>query len=379
MKRDYYDILGVPREADAVLIKKSYRKLALKFHPDRNPGNPEAEEKFKEAAEAYSVLADTEKRSVYDRFGHDGLRGEGFSGFSGFNSSVFQDFEDILGNFFNFGFGDIFGGGSRRNPRHSSGGRDLVLDLEVTLEEAAFGTEKKIKIERAETCPACQGTKRRKGTLISVCPQCQGRGQVRIQQGFFTLARTCPHCRGTGEFIADPCPECSGAGRLRKKAELNVKMPAGVDDGMRLRLEGEGEAGDAGTPNGDLYVRIHVRDHKHFDRNNDDLLCQMTVSFPQASLGAHIEIPTLDGFEEIKIPQGIQSGEVVRLKGHGVPHVGGHRRGDLIVQIKVATPGRLNRKQKDLLKQFAEATGDDLSVTTRGTVGRINKSANSGH
>jgi len=371
MKRDYYDVLGVSRDADAGEIKKNYRRLALKYHPDRNPGNAEAEENFKEAAEAYSVLVDPEKRSVYDRYGHEGLRGEGLNGFSGFNSSVFEDFEDILGNFFNFGFGDIFGGRSRRGRGYPERGRDLTLDLEIGLEDAAFGTEQDIRLNRYESCPTCAGTKRKPGTQVSVCPYCQGRGQVRVQQGFFTLQRTCSHCRGSGEIISHPCADCGGTGRQRKKAELKIKIPAGIDNGMRLRLEGEGEAGEAGAGRGDLYVRVHVKEHKIFNRRNDDLFCQMPVSFSQAALGARVEIPTLDGLREIKVPPGTQSGDVVRVKGLGVPRVGGHGRGELIVRLNVKTPGRLSRKQKDLLKKLAEETGEDLSSVSRGAVERI--------
>ncbi|MGD9347655.1 MAG: DnaJ domain-containing protein, partial [Candidatus Aminicenantes bacterium] len=252
IKQDYYEILQISRNAAPEEIKKAYRRMALKFHPDKNPGNKEAEEKFKAAAEAYSVLIDPEKKSIYDQFGHDGLRGQGFSGFSGFNTSIFGDFEDILGNFFNFGFGDIFGGrGSHRS--YAKSGRDMALEMELTLEEAAGGVEKEIKINRMEYCPECKGTRLAPGTEKQVCPHCQGRGQVRYQQGFFSLSRTCSHCGGEGEIISSPCSKCMGSGKVKKKKTLRVKIPAGIDDGMRLRMEQESEVGDLGARRGDLY------------------------------------------------------------------------------------------------------------------------------
>jgi len=370
-KKDYYLVLGVSRDAAPEQIKKAYRQLALKHHPDRNPGSKEAEERFKEAAEAYSVLADAEKRSVYDRFGHDGLRGEGYQGFSGFDSSVFEDFEDILGNLFGFSFGDLFGGRERsRGSRHSRG-RDLALEVEIGLEEAAAGVEREIKLSRAETCPACKGSKRKPGTTAASCPTCGGRGQVRYQQGFFTMARTCPQCQGGGEINASPCESCQGKGHVKEKRALKVRIPAGVDDGSRLRLVGEGEAGDQGMPAGDLYVVTRVRKHAFFEREGNDLACEITLTFTQAALGARIEIPTLEGNEVLKVAAGTQPGEIIRLKGKGVQDVAGRRKGDLFVKVLVKTPGNLSKEQKALLGKLAELRGEDIESVDKSVVHRL--------
>jgi molecular chaperone DnaJ len=364
--KDYYRVLGVPRDAPSEDIKKAYRQLALKHHPDRNPGSKEDEEKFKEAAEAYSVLADPEKRSVYDRFGSDGLRGQGFSGF---DSSVFEDFEDILGNFFGFSIGDLFGGRERgRGGVRRSRGRDLALEVEIGLEEAAAGVEKDIKLNRAETCPVCRGSKRKPGTQPTACPACGGRGQVRFQQGFFTMARTCPRCQGAGEVNASPCESCQGKGHVREKRALKVRIPAGVEDGSRLRLVGEGEAGDEGMPAGDLYVVTRVRKHPFFERAANDLACEITVSFTQAALGARVEIPTLEGNEILKIPAGTQPGETIRLKGKGVQDVSGRRKGDLFVKVLVRTPGNLSKDQKALLTRLAELRGEDIDSVDKSVI-----------
>ena len=355
-KRDYYEILNVQKNASSDEIKKAYRQMALKCHPDRNPGNKEAEEKFKEAAEAYSVLVDSEKRSIYDRYGHNGLRGEGFSGFSGFNSSIFGDFEDILGNFFGFGFGDIFGTG-RQRAQNQRRGRDLALEYEISFEEAAFGLEKEINLTRAETCQACHGSRMKPGTQKSVCQHCQGRGQTRFQQGFFSISRTCSHCEGIGEVINIPCEECRGTGKVKGKKTLQVKIPAGVDNGTRMRIEGEGESGDAGASRGDLYIVIQVKKHKYFEREDNNLFCQITISFTKAAMGTNAEIPALDQTEILKVPAGTQSGEVFRLKGRGIKDVHSHRKGDLYIKVIVKTPENLSKMQKDLLKQFAESQG----------------------
>ena len=363
--RDYYQILGVPRDAPPEDIKKAYRQLALRHHPDRNPGSKEDEEKFKEAAEAYSVLADAEKRSMYDRYGRDGLRGQGFSGF---DSSVFEDFEDILGNFFGFSIGDLFGG---RGGARRSRGRDLALEVEIGLEEAAAGIEKEIKLNRAETCPACRGSKRKPGTRPSSCPACGGRGQVRIQQGFFTMARTCPRCQGAGEINASPCESCQGKGHVREKRALKVRIPAGVEDGSRLRLVGEGEAGDEGMPAGDLYVVTRVRKHPFFEREGNDLSFEVAISFAQAALGARVEIPTLDGNEVLKIPAGTQPGETIRLKGRGVQDISGRRKGDLFVKILVRTPDNLSKEQKALLAKFAEVRGEDVESVDKSVIHKL--------
>lgn len=369
-KRDYYEILGLARDATSEDIKKAYRQMALRHHPDRNPGDKEAEEKFKEAAEAYSVLVDPQKRSVYDRFGQEGLRGEGFQGFSGFDSSVFEDFEDILGNFFGFSFGNIFGGGERRRPGRQRG-RDLGLEVEIGLEEAAAGVEKEIRLTRAETCPVCRGSGAKPGTRPVTCPVCGGRGQVRFQQGFFTMARTCSRCQGRGEIIEAPCENCRGKGHVKEKRSLKVRIPPGVDDGSRLRLSGEGEAGDLGAPAGDLYVGIRVKKHPFFEREGTDLVCRIEISFTQAALGARVEIPTLDGSEILKIPAGAQSGDIIRMKGQGIQDVGGHRRGDLFVHLQVKTPENLSREQKELLTKLAELRGEDTSAIDKSVIHRI--------
>jgi molecular chaperone DnaJ len=372
-KKDFYKILGLPQNSTPEEIKKAYRQLALKYHPDRNPGDKAAEEKFKEAAEAYSVLIDPEKRSIYDRFGYDGLRAEGFSGFSGFNSSIFEDFEDILGNFFSFSFGDFFGTQQRARAHYPQRGRDLALELEVSLEDVAFGTEKEIKLNRVELCSVCQGSKLRPGTQKSVCRHCQGKGQVRYQQGFFAIARTCSHCHGSGEIITTPCKECGGSGKMRQKKKLAVKVPAGIDDGMRLRLEKEGEAGDREAPRGDLYVTVRVKKHEIFEREENNLFCQITISFIQAAMGATAEIPTLEENEVLKIPAGTQPGEVFRLKGKGIKSLGGYRKGDLFVKVNVKIPEKLTKEQKALLQQFAESTGEDLKTVYKSI---INKTKN---
>ncbi|MDI6845920.1 MAG: molecular chaperone DnaJ [Candidatus Saccharicenans sp.] len=373
MKKDYYEILGVSRTATAEEIKKAYRQAALKYHPDRNPGNKEAEEKFKEAAEAYSVLIDPEKRAIYDRYGHQGLQGHGYEGFHSFDSSIFQDFEDILGNFFGFSFSEFFGGETGRRAR-ARRGRDLVLELQVTLEDVATGTEKELKITRNDFCPVCQGSGLKPGTRKAVCPACHGRGQLRYQQGFFTITRTCSNCGGLGEVITTPCEECGGNGRVRQKRELRVKIPAGVDDGTRLRIAGEGEPGDPGQPRGDLYVVIQVKRHPFYQRKGNDLYCDIDLSFSQAALGAKIAIPLLNGGNEIlKIPAGVQTGEVFRIKGGGLRELGGHRSGDLYVRVTVRTPDKLDKEQKALLARLAELRGEKLEEVDHSVLDRYQK------
>lgn len=366
VKRDYYDVLGVARGAPADEIKKAYRQKALQHHPDRNPGDHAAEEKFKESAEAYSVLADPEKRAAYDRFGHDGLRGEGFGGF---NTSIFEDFEDILGNFFgfSFGMGDMFGSRQRREPER---GRDLALEMEIGLEEAAAGVDKEITLNRHETCPVCQGGKTKPGTRRSTCSTCGGRGQVRTQQGFFTLARTCPQCRGEGELITAPCEGCRGTGVQRNKKTLQVRVPAGVEDGVRLRLTGEGEAGGRTMRAGDLYVAIKVKPHEFFGREENHLVAEIAISAVQAALGVTVEIPTLDDAEKLRIPPGTQSGQVFRLKGRGIKDMNSRRLGDMFVKVTVRTPEDLSREEKSLLRQLGEVRGDDLDVIPKSKVVR---------
>jgi molecular chaperone DnaJ len=348
-KRDYYDILGISRNASEQEIKSAYRKLALQYHPDRNPGNKEAEENFKEAAEAYSVLSDPQKRLNFDRFGHAGV-GAG-AGFGGFDPNVFADFSDILGDI--FGFGDFFGSGRRTGGR-TQRGADLRYDLELTFDEAAFGTTKRIKVPRHETCGECGGTGAQKGSGPTTCPTCNGYGQVRFQQGFFSLTRTCSQCHGTGQMIKNRCPECRGEGRAIREKTLELKIPAGVDTGSKLRVTGEGDAGGKGGPSGDLYVVLSVQEHEFFERREHDLYCHIPITYPQAALGAQIAIPTIDGDEEkLAIPAGTQTGSTFRVRGRGISKRGGSARGDLYVTVDVVVPTKLSREQKDLLTKLA--------------------------
>ena len=348
-KRDYYEVLGVSRTATDVEIKSAYRKLALKYHPDRNPGDHAAEEKFKESAEAYSVLADGDKRHLYDRYGHAGLGG---AATGGFDPTVFTGFEDILGGLGDiFGLGDVFGGGRRRGGVQR--GADLRYDLEISFDEAAKGTETAVQIPRLESCETCSGSGAAPGSKATTCPQCQGRGQLRYQQGFFTVARTCGQCRGTGSVIAKPCTTCKGSGRVQKERKLTVRVPAGIATGQRLRLSGEGESGGPGGPPGDLYVVIHVQEHPFFQRDGNDLYCEVPLNFPTLALGGEIRIPTLEGEEPFKVPEGTGSGQSFRLRGRGLPDVSGRGRGDLFVTVKVITPKKLSKEQKKLLEQLA--------------------------
>ena len=349
-KRDYYEVLGVSRDASEQEIKSAYRKLALQYHPDRNPGNEEAEEKFKEAAEAYSILSDAQKRASYDRFGHAGLGSAAGGGFGGFDPNVFSDFSDILGDI--FGFGDLFGGG-RRGTSRVQRGADLRYDLDLTFEEAVFGTTTKIKVPRHETCAECNGSGAQKGSGPTTCTTCNGYGQVRFQQGFFSITRTCSHCHGTGQIVKNRCTACHGDGRIVREKTLELKIPAGLDSGSKLRVSGEGDAGGKGGPAGDLYVVLNVQEHEFFDRREHDLYCHVPVSFPQAALGAQITIPTLEGGEErLSIPAGTQSGSTFRIKGHGVSKRGGSARGDLFVTVNVVVPSKLTREQKDLVTKL---------------------------
>jgi len=367
-KRDYYEVLGVPREANAQEVKSAYRKLALKYHPDKNPGDKQAEESFKEAAEAYSVLSDPNKRGQYDRFGHAGVN-VGGGGFGGFDPDIFGDFSDILGDF--FGFGDVFGGGRRRRPNQAQRGSDLRYDLCISFEEAVFGVKTKIKIPRQETCNVCGGTGAKPGQGRVTCNTCGGQGQIRYQQGFFTISRTCPQCQGAGQIIKSRCTECKGSGRLPKEKVLELKIPAGVDDGSRLRVAGEGESGANGGPPGDLYVVIEVEEHPFFKRQGNDIYCELPVSFPQAALGAEIGIPTLQGQEKLKIPEGTQTGTVFRLKGRGIVSLGGRGQGDQLVAITVVTPTKLNKQQKEILQQFAEASEEEPEEASGGLFGKV--------
>lgn len=348
-RRDYYEILSVTRTATEQEIKSAYRKLALQYHPDRNPGDAAAEERFKEAAEAYSVLADGEKRQKYDRFGHAAVNG---AAAGGFDPSVFTGFEDIFGNLGDvFGFGDIFGGGRRRSGPQR--GADLRYDLEISFEESARRVETAIQIPRLETCEECRGSGAEPGSKPTTCAQCHGRGQLRFQQGFFTVARTCGHCQGSGQTITRPCQACRGAGRVQQDRKITVAIPAGIATGQKLRITGEGEAGPNGGPSGDLYVVIHVQDHEFFQRDGNDLHCEIPLGFPTLALGGAITIPLLDGEDALDIPEGTQSGATFRVRGKGMPDVGGRGRGDLLVTVKVVTPKKLTRDQKALLGQLA--------------------------
>ena len=350
-KRDYYEVLGVDRTATDQDIKSAYRKLALKHHPDRNPGKKEAEASFREAAEAYAVLADGDKRHLYDRFGHAGL-GSAATGGAGFDPSVFTGFEDILGGLGDvFGVGDLFGGSRRRSS--AARGSDLRYDLEISFEESAKGAETAIQIPRQEACETCRGTGAAAGSKPRTCPQCQGRGQLRYQQGFFTVARTCGECRGTGSSVGTPCATCRGAGRVQRDRKLTVKIPPGIATGQRLRLSGEGEGGVGGAPAGDLYVVIHVQPHKFFSRDGNDLFCEMPVAFPTAALGGAITIPTIEGEQPLEIPECTQSGSTFRLRGRGMPDVSGRGRGDLLVTVTVSIPPKLTREQRKLIEQLA--------------------------
>lgn len=352
-KRDYYEVLGVERNATDDELKACYRKLALKYHPDRNPGNDEAEEKFKEAAEAYGVLHDAQKRGIYDQHGHRGLEGTGFSGFGGF--------EDIFSSFGGI-FEDLFGFGSQRGSRtRAQRGSDLRYDLTLSFMEGAFGLEESIDIEKMEVCPNCEGSACEPGTAPETCRQCQGSGQVSRNQGFFTVRTTCPHCRGRGQSIANPCTECRGAGQVAVNKRVSVKIPAGVDTGSRLRLTGEGEVGSHGGPPGDLYVFIHVEPHEFFERNDTDIICRLQVSFVQAILGDRITVQTLEGKQKLEIPKGTQPGDVLRLKGMGIPSLRGGRRGDQIIQINIKIPGSLTKKQVTLLRQFEKLESNKIT------------------
>ena len=349
-KRDYYEVLTIARTASDGEIKSAYRKLALKYHPDRNPGDRDAEEHFKEAAEAYSVLADPGKRRLYDQFGHAGVAGAGGAG--GFDPTIFSDFSDIFGGLGDiFGLGDLFGGGRRGGARR---GTDLRYDLEIDFDEAARGTETTIQIPREETCETCAGSGAAPGTQPETCPQCRGAGQVRYQQGFLTIARTCGQCRGAGKVIQKPCTTCRGMGRVPQERKLTVRIPAGIATGQRLRMYGEGEHGAGGGPPGDLYVVVHVREHAIFDRDGDNLHCQVGVGFPTLALGGRVPVPTLDGEGHVDVPEGTPVGTTFRLRGKGLPNVSGRGRGDLFVSVTVQVPRKLSKAQRRVIEELAE-------------------------
>ena len=357
-KRDYYEVLGVARGASDQDLKKAYRRLAHQFHPDKNQTDPEAEEKFKETAEAYAILSNTEQRQRYDRFGHAGVSNSAASGAWG--APGFGGIEDILGDL--FGFGDVFGAGGRGGSRRSASqrGADLRYDLEITLEQAAEGMTAQLRIPKLETCETCTGSGAKPGTKPEVCRTCQGAGQVRFQQGFFSVARTCSSCRGVGQVISSPCETCRGNGRVEHEKSIEVKIPAGVETGSRLRLQGEGESGALGGPPGDLYVVIHVAEHEEFERQGNNLYSSVPITFAQAALGADVQVETLHGNESLKVPAGTQTGTVFRVRGQGMPVLGGRGKGDLFVSVSVITPTSLTREQRKLLEQLSKIETEDL-------------------
>jgi molecular chaperone DnaJ len=352
-KRDYYEVLGVTRTATDVEIKRSYRALAVQHHPDKNPGDQASEDRFKDAAEAYAVLSDPEKRASYDRFGHQGV-GSGAGGF-GFDPG-FSNFDDIFDL-----FGDMFGGGRGGRRTTVQRGADLRYDLEISLEDAASGKDEKLRIPRLETCDECSGSGAEKGTQPETCVTCGGSGQTRYQQGFFSVMRTCANCQGRGKIIKTPCKVCRGAGRVEKEKTIEIKIPAGVETGSRLRVTGEGEGGVGGGPSGDLYIVIHVAEHEHFERQGTNLYSAVPMTFAQAALGADLTVRTLDGEEPLKVPPGTQTGTIFRVKGKGMPNLGGRGNGDLFVAVTLVTPKTLTKEQRQLLEQLAEVEDADFS------------------
>jgi molecular chaperone DnaJ len=365
-KRDYYEVLGVEKGAGDADIKGAYRKLALKFHPDRNPDDPQAEEKFKEASEAYSVLSDPQKRAAYDRFGHAGLQGA--TGTPGFSPDAFADFSDILGDF--FGFGDLFGGSGKRRTR-AQRGEDIRYDLEISVHEAVFGMSADIQVPRMETCDRCDGSGAEPGTRPVACPTCNGRGEVLFQQSFLSIRRTCSTCGGSGQIIRNPCSQCRGQGYRQAVRKLKVNIPAGVDEGTRLRLANEGQPGLHNGPSGDLYVFLKVKEHPFFERHESDLYCTIPVNIAQAALGAEIEVPTLESPLRLKLPEGAQNGSQFRFRNKGVPHVNGSGRGDLYVRIDIRVPTRLTREQRRLLEQLRDTLPIDNAPAEKGLFEKV--------
>ena len=353
-KRDYYEVLGVSKNVSEADLKKAYRRLAMKYHPDRNPGDKEAENNFKEAKEAYEVLSDPQKRATYDQFGHAGVQGAGGGYADGFGAGG-ASFSDIFGDV----FGDIFGAGRAGGGSRVYRGADLQYNLDISLEDAVNGSEVKIRVPRMETCDTCNGSGARPGSTPETCKTCNGIGQVRMQQGFFSVQQTCPRCHGKGKIVTDPCTSCGGSGRIKQHKTLSVKVPAGVDTGDRIRLSGEGEAGQNNGPPGDLYVQINVKPHKIFSREESNLLCSIPLSIASAALGGEIEVPTLDGRVKLKIPPETQSGKVFRIRGKGVKPVRGGPRGDILCKVQVETPVRLTVEQRDLLRRFDESLKKD--------------------
>ena len=351
-KRDYYDVLQLNRNASETEIKKAYRKMAFKYHPDQNSDDPQAEAKFKELSEAYGVLSDGQKRAIYDQYGHEGLQQQGGAGF---DFGGFGGFGDVFGDL----FGEVFGAASGRRRSAGRVGESLRYNLDIEFDEAVFGTHAKIKVPRHVTCDLCQGTGLEPGAQPEVCPTCKGHGQVRYQQGFFSVSQTCPTCRGEGSIIKNPCKKCNGSGRLREEKSLSVKIPAGVETGTRLKLVGEGGAGSKGGPPGDLYVVIQVKEHPFFHRRGNDIYCQVPISFAQAALGADLEVETLEGREKVSVAEGAQSGDLLYLRGKGVPFLNGYGRGDQILELILMTPKKLTSRQRELFEELAREEGDE--------------------
>ncbi|GMT42295.1 MAG: chaperone protein DnaJ [bacterium] len=362
IKKDYYEVLGVDRGASKQEIKKAYRKAAMSHHPDKNPGDAEAEEKFKEAAEAYEVLHDDGKRRIYDQYGHDGLKGTGFSGFSGFED-IFSNFGDI--------FEDFLGSGSGRSRRQRGSGADLRFNLAISLEEAATGSKKVIDVDKQAPCPACKGSCAEPGTNAETCPTCSGYGQVRQTQGFFSINMACHRCGGSGRIIKNPCVLCSGKGREIQRKKLKVNVPVGVQSGSHLRLVGEGEPGVSGAPDGDLYIQISIQNHHTFERHEDDIVCQLPITLTQAALGAEIEIPTLLGKTTLLIPRATQTHKLLRIYGEGMPKLHHGGKGDLIIQVIVKTPEELTKEQEKLLREYAEISGESVKERSKGIFERL--------
>ena len=374
-KRDYYDVLGVDKSADATAIKKAYRKLAMKYHPDKNPGDKEAEEKFKEINEAYEVLSDETKRRNYDQFGHEGVNGQGFGGAGGFGGQGFGGFDDIFGDIFGDMFGGGFSGGSRQRRRGPERGADIKQRVNISFEEAAFGKKVQVKINRSEECDECHGSGAKPGTTKKTCPTCHGSGTVQSVQrtpfGNKASQRTCSTCDGEGEINESPCNKCHGKGSVRKTKTIEVDIPAGIDDGQMIKLSGQGEVGEKGGPRGDLYIVVNVQKHEIFTREGYDVYIEMPIRFTQAALGDKLEVPTLDGKVSYNLPEGTQTGTVFRLREKGIPKLRSNSRGDQYVKVIIDTPKKLNDEQKELLRKFDESCGNKVHEKQRSWKSKI--------